>query len=183
MSRIGKKPIILPAVVDINLSGNTISVKGPKGNLSGTFPATISVTVEKEKNLLTVSRANDLKETRALHGLWRALINNMVIGVSEGFTKTLEVVGTGYRAQAQGKKLTLNIGFSHPVNFEMTGGLEVKTPTPATIIISGCDKQAVGQMAANIRRTRPPEPYKGKGIRYKGEYVRRLAGKSFSTGG
>ncbi|RKY21733.1 MAG: 50S ribosomal protein L6 [Planctomycetota bacterium] len=184
MSRIGKKPIPIPAGVEITVGKDKITVKGPKGTLEREYPADkVAFELDEANKVLVVKRFDDSKPSRAFHGLWRALVNNMVIGVSEGFKKVLEIVGTGYRAQARGKKLTLQIGFSHPVEFEMPPGLEVQTPAPTQIIIAGCDKQAVGQMAANIRAVRPPEPYKGKGIRYQGEYVRRLAGKSFGSAG
>ncbi len=183
MSRIGKKPIPVPDKVKINLSGNNITVTGPKGTLTREFPTDkVTVVYEAEHKSIVVGRFNDSAESKAFHGLYRALINNMVIGVSQGFVKHLQIVGTGYRAQAKGSKVSIQIGFSHPVDIDMPEGLTVATPSQSEIIISGCDKHMVGQVAANIRAIRPPEPYKGKGIRYMGEQVRRLAGKSFGSG-
>jgi len=184
MSRIGKKPVILPDGVEVSFNGRQITVKGPKGELSWQIPDGIEV--KQEERVLTFHRINDKPKIRALHGLTRSLVQNIVTGVSEGFTRRLEIRGTGYRAQVSGQKLTITVGFSHPVVFEFPKDITVKvegTTTkdqlPTTIIsVSGIDKQKVGHYAALIRRVRPPEPYKGKGIRYEGEYVRRKAGKT-----
>ena len=177
MSRIGRLPIEFPASVSINISpDNTVSVKGPKGELSGTYHKDMQISVDG--NVLTVTRPSDKKEHRALHGLTRALIANMITGVTEGFAKTLEIVGVGYRAQLQGKKLVLSLGYSHPIEVEQPEGITFEVPQPTTIVVRGIDKHKVGQVAANIREFRSPEPYKGKGIRYAGEYVRRKEGKT-----
>lgn len=176
MSRIGRKPISLPAGVEINIEGNTITVKGPKGVLSHEVSAGLTV-VQEEKQVL-VQRPDDTKQYRALHGLNRALLANMVEGVSNGFEKKLELVGVGYRAQMQGKKLVINIGFSHPVEIEAPEGIEFEVPAATKITIKGIDKQLVGNTAAHIRAIRKPEPYKGKGIKYDNEVVRRKAGKA-----
>lgn len=178
MSRIGKKPIIVPENVEITITGNHVTVKGPKGELTWDFPSEITV-IQSDKEL-TVTRKDDEPESRSLHGLTRALLNNMVVGVSEGFEKRLEITGVGYRAQVSGKKLTLSLGFSHPIDMEAPEGItiEIDKEQKNVIIISGIDKQLVGEVAANIRKHRPPEPYKGKGIRYAGEYVHRKTGKT-----
>ena len=178
MSRIGKQIIKIPNGVEVTLDGQNIKVKGSKGELTHTFPDSIKVT--KEEDALKVKRSSDAPEVRSLHGLTRALIQNMVIGVSEGFSKKMEIIGVGYRAQVSGSKLTLNLGFSHPVEMEVPEGLtaEMDKDQKNVLVISGIDKQAVGQFSANIRKFRPPEPYKGKGIRYVGEYVPRKAGKT-----
>jgi large subunit ribosomal protein L6 len=177
MSRIGKLPINIPAGLDITISeGNDVKVKGPKGELSTKINSDMKVTIED--GVLIVERPSDRKDHRALHGLSRALINNMVVGVTDGFSKTLQIVGVGYRAALQGKKLVLSLGLSHPVEIEEPKGITFEVPDQTTIIISGTDKQAVGEVAATIRKRRPPEPYKGKGIRYKDEYVRRKVGKT-----
>lgn len=177
MSRIGKLPVELPGAVSVAIQDdNVVSVKGPKGELTEKFNKDIKIVLEG--NTVTVSRASDKKPHRALHGLTRALIANMVRGVTEGFTKELEIVGVGYRAQLNGKKLVLNIGFSHPVEFEADPGIEFLVPSQTQIIVKGADKQKVGQVAANIRAAKLPEPYKGKGIRYKGEHVIHKEGKS-----
>jgi large subunit ribosomal protein L6 len=176
MSRIGKKPIEIPAGVTITNNNNTVTVKGPKGELTRSFNADIEIKVEE--NIITVSRPSDAKEHRALHGTTRALLSNMVEGVSKGFEKSLELIGVGYRAQIQGKKLILSVGYSHPVEMEPEEGIEVEVPANTKIIIKGTDKERVGALAANIRDVRPPEPYKGKGIRYEGEFVRRKEGKT-----
>ncbi|MDL2225171.1 50S ribosomal protein L6 [Eubacteriales bacterium OttesenSCG-928-M02] len=177
MSRIGKMPINLPQGVSITVEGdNTVKVKGPKGELSEKINPDMTIAVDGD--VVTVSRPTDQKEHRSLHGLSRTLINNMVVGVSEGYTKALEIVGVGYRAQLQGKKLLLNMGYSHPVEMEPIPGIDFEVPAPTRIVVSGIDKQLVGETAARIRRVRKPEPYKGKGIRYEGEYVRRKAGKT-----
>lgn len=176
MSRIGKKPIEVPAGVTITLDNNTVTVKGPKGELSRTFNPDMQITVEE--NIVTIARPSDVKEHRALHGTTRAIIANMVEGVSKGFERGLELIGVGYRAQKQGNKLVLNVGYSHPVEIEPETGLEIEVPVNTKIIIKGTDKERVGALAANIRGVRPPEPYKGKGIRYQGEFVRRKEGKT-----
>jgi large subunit ribosomal protein L6 len=165
MSRVGKEPIAIPSGVDVTLEGRRVVVKGPNGTLAHQAPEAI-----------TVSREGD---TRALHGLTRSLVHNMVVGVSQGFSRELEIVGVGYRAQAQGpSKLELQVGFSHPVRFEAPEGVTFEVPQPTRIVVRGADKQLVGQVAADVRKSRPPEPYKGKGIRYADEHVQRKAGKS-----
>ena len=176
MSRIGKKPISLPAGVKVTVDGNTVTVQGPKGTLVQTLPEEITLT--QEDNQVLVQRANDGKQQRAFHGLSRALIANMVEGVTNGFEKKLELVGVGYRAQMQGKKLVISIGFSHPVEVDAPEGIEFEVPAPTRITIKGIDKQLVGNTAAHIRAIRKPEPYKGKGIKYENEYIRRKAGKA-----
>jgi large subunit ribosomal protein L6 len=176
MSRVGKKPIVIPAGVTVTLNNNTVTVKGPKGELTRTFHTDITINVEE--NLVTIARPSDVKEHRALHGTTRAVLANMVEGVSTGFTRGLELIGVGYRAQKQGTKLVLNVGYSHPVEIEAEEGLEIEVPANTKIIIKGTDKERVGALAANIRQVRPPEPYKGKGIRYEGEFVRRKEGKT-----
>ncbi len=176
MSRIGKLPITLPAGVTVAIDGQNVSVKGPKGELALTISEPIKVTLED--NSVIVSRPDDEAKSKSLHGLSRTLIANNVHGVSTGFTKTLEIIGTGYRAAAKGSNLELALGFSHPVVIEPPKGITLTVEGNTKIIISGVDKQAVGEVAANIRKIRKPEPYKGKGIRYEGERVRRKAGKS-----
>lgn len=177
MSRIGKLPITIPAGVTITVSDdNTVTVKGPKGTLSEKISAVIKV--EITDGVLTVSRPSDQKEHRALHGLSRSLINNMVIGVTTGFSKALEIVGTGYKAQMQGKNLVLNLGYSHPVEMIPRDGIEFEVPAPTKVVVKGISKQVVGQTAAEVRAVRKPEPYKGKGVRYEGEFVRRKEGKT-----
>lgn len=177
MSRIGKKPISLPQGVSVTVEqGNTVRVKGPKGELSQKIHDDMKVSVEE--NVVTVQRPTDEANHRALHGLSRTLIANMVTGVSEGYKKELEIVGVGYRAQKQGKKLVLNMGFSHPVEMEEPAGITFDVPSPTQIVVSGIDKQLVGETAANVRKVRPPEPYKGKGIKYANEYIRRKVGKA-----
>ncbi|MFZ4517194.1 MAG: 50S ribosomal protein L6 [Microthrixaceae bacterium] len=176
MSRIGKAPITVPGGVDVAISGGSISVKGPKGELSRELPA--QITVRQDEGTLVVERADDERESRALHGLVRSLVQNMVTGVTEGFHKDLDIVGVGYRAQAKGKSLELSLGFSHPVVVEAPDGIEFVVPQPTRIEVHGIDKQLVGQVAANIRAWRKPEPYKGKGVRYVDEHVRRKAGKA-----
>lgn len=177
MSRIGKLPINIPSGVTITVGDdNTVVVKGPKGELSEKISPKMELSMED--GVLTVKRPNDLKENRALHGLSRTLINNMVVGVTTGYSKTLEIVGVGYRAQKQGNKLILNLGYSHPVEFQEPQGITFDVPTPNKVVVNGINKQQVGQMAADIRIKRAPEPYKGKGIRYEGEYVRRKEGKT-----
>ena len=177
MSRIGKKPVEIPSGVTITVSDkNEVTVKGPKGELTRSFNTDLSITIED--NILTVTRPSESKEHRALHGTTRALIANMVEGVSAGFQKTLELIGVGYRAQKQGSKLVLNVGYSHPVEIEPEQGVSVEVPSNTKVIVSGASKERVGALAANIRDVRPPEPYKGKGIRYEGEFVRRKEGKT-----
>ena len=176
MSRIGKKPITIPAGVDVKIDGSKVTVKGPKGELSNTFNSDISIAIEGTE--IIVTRPSDVKEHRSLHGLTRTLIANMVEGVTNGYSKTLEVNGVGYRVQKQGKNLVMNLGYSHQVIMEETDGITIEVPGPNQIIISGADKQKVGQFAAEVREKRPPEPYKGKGIKYAGEYIRRKEGKA-----
>lgn len=177
MSRIGLKPIEIPEGVEVKLSDdNFIQVKGPKGELSRKLHPNMKINIDG--NTITVERPNDEKENRALHGTTRSLINNMVEGVTKGFQKELEIIGVGYRAQLQGKKLVVNAGYSHPVEVEQEADIEFEVPKNTEIIVKGIDKERVGAVAANIRAIRPPEPYKGKGIRYKGEYVRRKEGKT-----
>ena len=176
MSRIGKAPIDLPTGVEAKVTGNAVEVKGAKGTLTQVVDPLISVSVDD--GIVTVARANEERSTKALHGLYRSLINNMVVGVSEGYIKELTAVGVGYRATLKGKNIELQVGFSHPVNIDAPDGITFEVPEPTRIIVIGIDKQKVGQTAANIRSVRPPEPYKGKGIRYKDEHVRRKAGKA-----
>jgi large subunit ribosomal protein L6 len=177
MSRIGQAPINVPAGVDVTIDGRVVKVKGPKGELSRTLPATI--TVERVDATLVVERPDDERESRALHGLTRSLVNNMVVGVTDGFRKNLEIVGVGYRAEAQGPNaIRLALGFSHPVNVKAPEGITFEVPVPTQIVVSGIDKEVVGQVAADIRSLRKPEPYKGKGVRYQGERVLRKAGKA-----
>jgi large subunit ribosomal protein L6 len=176
MSRVGKKPIEIPAGVTVTENNGHVTVKGPKGELSRTFNPDITINIEE--NVINISRPTDNKEHRALHGTTRALIANMVEGVSKGFERNLELIGVGYRAQKQGKKLVLNVGYSHPVEIEPEEGLEIEVPANTKISVKGTDKERVGALAANIRGVRPPEPYKGKGIRYEGEFVRRKEGKT-----
>ena len=177
MSRIGKTPISIPSSVEITINGEIVEVKGPKGSLDHVLPEGISLVHEDEN--LVVSRENDERHSKALHGLTRSLINNMVIGVTEGYSKQLELVGVGYRVQAKGKtNLEFQLGFSHPVNISAPEGIEFDVPSPTELNISGIDKQMVGQVAADIRALKKPEPYKGKGIRYVGEHIIRKAGKA-----
>ncbi|MGE6260797.1 50S ribosomal protein L6 [Heyndrickxia sporothermodurans] len=176
MSRVGKKPIEIPSGVTVTLDGSNVTVKGPKGELTRSFNPDITINIEE--NVINISRPSDAKEHRALHGTTRALIANMVEGVSKGFEKSLELIGVGYRAQKQGSKLVLSVGYSHPVEFEAEDGLEIEVPSNTKVIVKGTSKERVGALAANIRGVRPPEPYKGKGIRYEGEYVRRKEGKT-----
>lgn len=176
MSRIGNKVIVLPAGVEITNNDNVVTVKGPKGELTRTFSKDIEIRVEGTE--VTLHRPNDSKEMKTIHGTTRALLNNMVTGVSEGFKKELEMRGVGYRAQLQGSKLVLAVGKSHPDEVEAPEGITFELPTPTTIVVSGISKEVVGQTAAYVRSLRSPEPYKGKGIRYVGEYVRRKEGKT-----
>lgn len=176
MSRIGNKVIVLPAGVELTNNDNVVTVKGPKGELTREFSKDIEIRVEGTE--VTLHRPNDSKEMKTIHGTTRALLNNMVIGVSEGFKKELEMRGVGYRAQLQGNKLVLAVGKSHPDEVEAPAGITFELPNPTTIVISGISKEKVGQTAAYVRSLRSPEPYKGKGIRYVGEYVRRKEGKT-----
>ena len=177
MSRIGREPITVPAGVTVTVAaGNVVTVKGPLGELNQTFASQITINQDGDKILVT--RPNDEKENRALHGLTRTLLNNMVVGVTKGYEKKLEIVGVGYRVEKQGTKLVLGLGYSHPVVFEEGNGITFTCPDQTTILVKGIDKQAVGQMAAVIRSKRPPEPYLGKGIKYSGERIRRKAGKT-----
>jgi large subunit ribosomal protein L6 len=176
MSRIGKMPIPVPSGVEVSVDGLTVTVKGPKGELTRTFQPTMNVAVEEGS--VVVTAANEERQTNAYWGLTRSLLNNMVIGVSQGFSKKLELVGVGYRAALKGKDLELQLGYSHPVLVQAPEGITFEVPSQAEIIVSGPSKEAVGQIAADIRKWRKPEPYKGKGIRYAGEVVRRKAGKA-----
>ena len=177
MSRIGKQPITIPSGVEVTLDGSHVTVKGPKGTLEHDAPA--DLTISREGDEILVTRPDDEREHRSLHGLTRSLVANMVAGVSEGFTKELEIVGVGYRAAAQGpSKIELQVGYSHSVPVDAPEGITFEVPAPTRIIVKGIDKEVVGQVAANIRKIRKPEPYKGKGIRYAGERVLRKAGKS-----
>lgn len=176
MSRIGRKPIALPNGVEAKINGKHVAIKGTKGTLEMDVVEHIDVVVED--NNIVVSRENDIKSVRAAHGMTRAILNNMVVGVEKGFEKVLEITGVGYRAQLQGKKLVLSLGFSHPVEVDPPAGIEFVCESPIKIVVRGIDKQLVGQVASNIRGYRPPEPYKGKGIRYAGEYIIRKAGKT-----
>ena len=180
MSRIGKKPIAIPAGVDVKINGSEVTVKGPKGELKNTFNADIGIAMEN--NEVIVTRPSDDKEHRALHGLTRTLIANMVEGVTNGYKKELEVNGVGYRAQKQGKNLVMNLGYSHQVIMPEVDGITIEVPNNNSIIISGADKQKVGQFAAEVREKRPPEPYKGKGIKYVDEHIRRKEGKAAKGG-
>ena len=177
MSRIGRAPIAIPAGVEIKIEAdNVVTVKGPKGTLTQKFNP--NMTIAQEGEVLHVTRPNDLKENRALHGLTRTLIHNMVVGVTEGYKKELDVNGVGYRVAKEGNKLVMNLGFSHQVTMEEIPGISIEVPSPNKIVILGCDKQQVGQFAAKVREKRPPEPYKGKGIKYTDEVIRRKAGKT-----
>ena len=177
MSRIGREPITVPAGVTVTVAaGNVVTVKGPLGELTQSFNPVLTIAQEGDKILVT--RPNDEKENRALHGLTRTLVNNMVVGVTKGYEKKLEIVGVGYRVEKQAGKIVLGLGYSHPVIFEEANGVKFECPDSNTIIVKGIDKQAVGQVAAVIRSKRPPEPYLGKGIKYTGEYIRRKAGKT-----
>lgn len=177
MSRIGKKILEIPAGVTINIAeDNTVTVKGPKGELTRTFSPDMKIVIED--NVLTVTRPSDVKEHRALHGTTRSLLGNMVEGVSKGFERGLELIGVGYRASKSGNKLVLNVGYSHPVEITPESGIEIEVPSQTKVLVKGTDKERVGAIAANIRDVRPPEPYKGKGIRYEGEHVRRKEGKT-----
>jgi large subunit ribosomal protein L6 len=181
MSRIGRKPISIVAGVKVQKTDHEVKVVGPKGELSAKVHPDIHV--EIKDNQVLVTRTSDLKEQRSLHGLWRALIQNMMKGVTEGYTRKLELVGVGYRAELKGKKLQLLLGYSHPILFSPPDGVKIETPTQTNITIGGIDKQLVGQVAAKIRSFREPEPYKGKGVKYEGEYIRRKAGKAAAASG
>lgn len=176
MSRIGRQPITIPQGVDVKIDGNLVSVKGPKGQLSRELHRDMQVVIED--NVIRVERPTDNKLHRSLHGLTRTLVNNMVEGVTKGFEKALELTGVGYRASKQGKNLVITAGYSHPVEMEPKDGLEIEVPVPTKIIIKGIDKEMVGAFAANVRSVREPEPYKGKGIKYEGERIRRKVGKT-----
>lgn len=176
MSRIGRMPINIPSGVEVKLNGNEFTVKGPKGTLTQSFHK--DMIIEKVDNTIVVNRPSEIKKHKALHGLTRSLINNMVVGVTEGFSKKLEINGVGYRAQKQGKKLVLTLGYSHPVEMEESKDITVEVPAQNQIIVTGIDKQVVGEFAAKIREKRPPEPYKGKGIKYADEIIRRKEGKA-----
>ena len=179
MSRIGRAPITVPAGVEVSIAdNNVVTVKGAKGTLTQQFSTNMAIAMDN--GVLTVARPNDAKENRSLHGLTRTLINNMIVGVTEGYKKELDVNGVGYRVAKEGNKLVMNLGFSHQVIMEEKAGISIEVPGPNKIVILGCDKQAVGQFAAEVREKRPPEPYKGKGIKYVDEVIRRKAGK---TGG
>ena len=176
MSRIGRAPIVIPAGVDVVVDGSTVTVKGPKGTLTKTMHSNITIT--KDGDTITVTRPNDAKENRSLHGLTRTLIANMIEGVSNGYKKELEINGIGYRAEKKGNALVMKIGFSHDVVMEEPEGITVEVPSANKVIVSGADKQKVGQFAAEVREKRPPEPYKGKGIKYVDEHIRRKEGKA-----
>lgn len=180
MSRIGKMPITVPAGVTVTIENNFVTVKGSKGELSRQINKNMKLTLDN--GVLTVERPSDEKEDRAMHGLSRTLINNMIIGVTQGFSKTLEINGVGYRAAKQGQNINFTLGFSHPVVKEPPAGITFEVPAPNKIVVSGADKEVVGAVAAEIRTLRPPEPYKGKGIRYEGEFVRRKIGKAGAKG-
>jgi large subunit ribosomal protein L6 len=175
MSRIGRKPIPVPAGVTVAIEPESVRVNGPKGELVERIHR--DITVEQNDDVLNVSRPTDRGEHRAMHGLYRSLVANMVIGVTEGYVKTLEIQGVGYRAALKGRDLELALGYSHPVSIKAPDGIDFEVPQPTRVIVRGIDKQLVGEIAANIRKQRPPEPYKGKGIRYEGEYVARKVGK------
>lgn len=180
MSRIGKMPITVPAGVTVTIEDNHVTVKGPKGELTRQINKNMKLTMDN--GVITVERPDDEKESRSLHGLSRTLINNMIIGVTKGFSKTLEINGVGYRAAKQGQNINFTLGFSHPVVKEPPAGITFEVPAPNKIVVSGADKEVVGAVAADIRTLRPPEPYKGKGIRYEGEHVRRKIGKAGAKG-
>lgn len=180
MSRIGLRPIPIPSGVDVQVKAGSVRVKGPKGELHQDVSRTLNI--DQQNGDIRVTRPDDERKNRQLHGLTRTLIANMVVGVTDGYTKALEIQGVGYRAAVDGKALVLNVGYSHPVRIDPPEGITFATETPTRISVSGIDKQLVGEIAARVRRTRPPEPYKGKGIRYAGEYVRRKAGKAGKVG-
>ena len=181
MSRIGKKPIAIPSAVKVEAKEGKVFVEGPKGKLNYTL--TDRVSVEIKDGTLFVKRVADTKQDKSLHGLTRALINNMIIGVTEGYTKELEIIGVGFKAAVQGNVLNLVLSYSHPVNFSIPEGIKIETPKPTSIVIRGIDKALVGKVAKEIRRIYPPEPYKGKGIRFAGEYIKKKVGKAQAAGG
>jgi large subunit ribosomal protein L6 len=181
VSRIGRKPIQVPKGLKATLDGNVINVTGPKGNLKTTVDNNISIVIEN--NEIVLKRNSEENKIKALHGLWRALISNMITGVMEGYQKKLEIVGVGYKAEAKGKGIQMALGYSHPILFFPPSGIKLEVPIPTNIVISGIDKQLVGQVAAKLRSFRPPEPYKGKGVKYEGEYIRRKAGKAAASAG
>ena len=181
MSRIGRKPVPVLKGIKFEKKDTQIKISGPKGELSVTVPSSIGV--ELKENEIVVSRTSDTKEQRALHGTWRAHLNNMMKGVSQGFQRKLEIVGVGYKAEVKGKKIQLTLGYSHPILFAPPVGIKIEIPQPTSIVITGIDKQLVGQVAAKLRSFRPPEPYKGKGVKYEGEYIRRKAGKAAAAAG
>jgi large subunit ribosomal protein L6 len=182
MSRIGRKPVPIPKGVKVGCEGSRLTAEGPKGKLAQVFHRDIRLEVDSQAQMVRVHRAGDDREQRALHGLSRALVANMMVGVTQGYQKELEVVGTGYRVQSQGKKLSMQLGFSHPVEIAVPEGVVVEAPDATHLVVKGTDKAQVGQFAARIRAVCPPEPYKGKGIRYRDERVRRKAGKTFTAG-
>lgn len=177
MSRTGNKEIVIPVGVDVKIEGNVITVKGSKGTMERTFNNLDGITIDNGEGKIKVSRENNLKQTRMMHGTIRAHINNMIVGTSEGYKKELEIQGIGYKVAKQGNKLVFNLGFSHPVEYAEIDGVKLEAPSATTILVEGIDKEKVGQAAAEIRSIRPPEPYKGKGVRYKDEVVRRKEGK------
>jgi len=179
MSRIGKQPVSIPPGVTAEVLGRTVKIRGPKGEMSQEIHPAISVKLDKEKSQLVLERESDERTVRTLHGTMRALVNNMVVGVTKGFTKFLEINGVGYQARMQGRDVALIVGYSHPVVMIPPASVTVQLPTPTQIVITGPDKRAVGEFAAEVRRVRPPEPYKGKGIKYQQEIIRRKAGKAF----
>ena len=181
MSRIGRLPITVPSGVDVTIDGRNVTVKGPKGTLAATLHP--DITVSREDGTLVVTRPTEQKTHKQLHGLTRTLVNNMVVGVTDGYRKGLEITGVGYRAALSGRKLTLNLGYSHPIEIEPPDGITFEVENPTRLAVVGIDKELVGQIAAKVRSTRKPEPYKGKGVRYAGEYVRRKAGKAGKIGG
>jgi large subunit ribosomal protein L6 len=181
MSRIGRLPITVPSGVDVTIDGRNLTVKGPKGSLSRALHP--DMTVSREEGTLVVTRPTEQKMHKQLHGLTRTLVNNMVVGVTDGYRKGLEITGVGYRAALNGKKLTLNLGYSHPIEIDPPEGITFEVENPTRLAVVGIDKELVGQIAAKVRSTRKPEPYKGKGVRYSGEYIRRKAGKAGKIGG
>ena len=181
MSRIGKQPVVIPQGVTAEISGRTVKIRGPKGEVSQEIHPAITARIDKEKSLLVLERQGDERMARTLHGTMRALVHNMVVGVTKGFTKVLEINGVGYQARMQGRDVALIVGYSHPVVMSPPASVTVQLPTPTQIVIAGPDRQAVGEFAAEVRHVRPPEPYKGKGIKYQQEVIRRKAGKAFVT--
>jgi large subunit ribosomal protein L6 len=179
MSRIGKKPLIIPKDVKVEAKDGSVIVEGPKGKLSR--PLSYRISIDLKENSLTVKRSGDTKLEKSLHGLYRALISNMIKGVTDGYTRELEIIGVGFKAQVQNNSLNLQVGFSHPVNFPVPEGIKIETPKPTQIVVRGIDKEKVGEVASEIRRICPPEPYKGKGIRYAGEYIKKKVGKAQAT--